>query len=101
MLELKNISDNTNDLIIRCLFGAILPELAYQNVKLYANDELIGVLKFENRFSDVEYVIPRRSVFNNIITLKFVVDKPGEEPVYDGSNPLLLQEIQIFESKGK
>ena len=44
MLELKNISDNTNDLIIRCLFGAILPELAYQNVKLYANDELIGVL---------------------------------------------------------
>ena len=100
ILELKNVSDKKSDLIVKCLIGALLPDLPYQNVDLYANDEPIGVIKFENGLSkNVEYVIPRRLVQNNSIVLRFVVDKPGNGPVYDGSNPLMIMEMRIIEAK--
>ena len=100
ILELKNVSNNKKDFLVRCSFVALLPDSPYQNVNLYANYEPIGVLKFENGLSkNAEYTIPYQLVRNNNLTLTFVVDKPGDGTVYDGTNPMIMINMQIIEAK--
>ena len=90
-----------SDLKLDCIFGGILQDQTYQNVRLFVNDYFIGTLSFENGVSNMTYKIPRNIINQKILRLRFLVDRPEQQPIFDAGKTIWLNlaKIQLREDK--
>lgn len=101
VLSIDNIDKVKSDLKLDCIFGGILQDQTYQNVRLFVNDYFIGTLSFENGVSNMTYKIPRHIINQKILRLRFLVDRPEQQPIFDAGKTIWLNlaKIQLREDK--